>query len=147
MDGSDFDSLTHTFAASISRRVTLGGLIVGLGLALEEAVVGAIIGKGNGKGKGRGNKKGRGGNNRKNNKKKKKEHCTSVGESCTFTVHPCCGDTVCCDPTGSGLFECLTPGECCAGNTCSQVDNSDCSPGCTCQQRDGTGMGKCLLAQ
>ena len=59
MDGSDFDSLTHTFAASISRRVTLGGLIVGLGLALEEAVVLAKNGKGNGKGKGRGNKKGR----------------------------------------------------------------------------------------
>jgi hypothetical protein len=137
MDGSDFDALTHTLAAYFSRRVTRGGLLVALGLALEEAV--ALAKKGKGKGhKGRGGKKGK--------NKKKKDKCTSAKDSCTFSLHPCCGDTICCDPTGSGFSTCLPPVECCLGNTCSSAAGTECAVGCTCQNRDMLGFGKCLLA-
>jgi hypothetical protein len=137
MDGSDFDALTHTLAAPLSRRVTLGGLVVAISLALEEAV---SLAKKKGKGKGKGD------NGRGKKKKKKKVLCTSAGDSCTFSVHPCCGDTLCCDPTGSGFRTCLPPDQCCAGNTCSSANSLECSVGCTCQNRDMLGFGKCLLA-
>jgi hypothetical protein len=137
MDGSEFDALIRTLAAPSSRRVALSGPLAAFGLALAEAV--ALAKK---KGKGHHNK-GRRGNKNKNNEKKK-EHCTAAGTECTFSVHPCCGDTLCCDPENSGFRTCLPPEECCGGVVCSGLDNRDCGPNCTCQNRDLLSIGTCL---
>jgi hypothetical protein len=115
------------------------GALTALGLA-------AIFGDADAGDKKKGKKGGKKGGGKKSKGKKKRQFCVSIGESCTFSVNPCCGDALCCDPTGSGFRECLPPGECCAGNTCSSENSLECSVGCTCQNRDSLGFGKCLLA-
>ena len=128
MDADRFDTLTRALQSSPTRRLTLGALTA-LGLT-------ALLGDAETNAKKKGHKKGK--------KRKKKGLCTSVGDNCTFSVHPCCGGTSCCDPAGTGSRTCVPPAECCAGNICSSDSGTECSVGCTCQDRDSQGFGKCL---
>src|SRR5215212_9717522 len=108
MDDSRFDALTQSLFAPRSRR----SLAAMLGIA---GVLGSDAGsltKNKGKGK-------------KGKHKKKKKFCVSEGESCTFSVNPCCGDSLCCDPAGTGFHECVPRDLCCSGITCSTGHSSE----------------------
>lgn len=143
MDGSDFDALTRTVAAPLSRRITLGGLAAGvllaLGLALDETSVHAK--KKKGKGKGKKNKK---------NKKKKKNNCRAgsfrpvpCGDTCCAIDETCCGDS-------SSFFFCCASGDTCRPEGCIQhcndreknFDETDIDCGGSCRD-----LKKCRLAQ
>jgi hypothetical protein len=152
VDADHFDALARSLFAPRSRRslAAVLGLLSLLGAGDAEA------------GKKGGGKMGKG---------KRKKHCVSAGESCTLSVHPCCGDTLCCD-NGTGFRSCLPKDDCCtlldapcisseqccgvlcckegkcgyAGGTetkCSTDSSLECCMDYTCQNRDSSGFGTC----